>query len=136
MNEWMVAGTTFELNDEAEFTAQVNDALKEYDSVLSLARLPLANSPLVAPLLVLDDVSPTAEERGHALRLMIRWAVERLAPAATLYPFGSERPFDDPSWSDSRWWRYNILRHRYLEPLHPDQFVEGGRYTETLIALT
>ncbi|MFN8444420.1 MAG: tetratricopeptide repeat protein [Caldilineaceae bacterium] len=132
----MVAGTTFELHDEAEFTAQVNDALKEYDSVLSLARLPLANSPLVAPLLVLDDVSPTAEERGHALRLMIRWAVERLAPATTLYPFGRERPFDDPAWSDSRWWRYNILRHRYLEPLHPDQFVEGGRYTETLIALT
>jgi tetratricopeptide (TPR) repeat protein len=28
------------------------------------------------------------------------------------------------------------LRHRYLEPLHPDDFVEGGRYTESLLALT
>ena len=136
MTELLSVGASIHINDEAEFAAQVNDAFKEYDSVLALARLPLANSPLVAPLLVLDNVSPTAEERGLALRLIIRWAVERLAPAPINYPFGTERPFDDPTWSDSRWWRYNILRHRYLEPLHPDQFVEGGRYTETLIALT
>ncbi|MBW7885530.1 MAG: tetratricopeptide repeat protein, partial [Caldilineaceae bacterium] len=40
------------------------------------------------------------------------------------------------TWRDPAWWRYNILRHRYVEPLHPDDFVEGGRFTETLIALT
>lgn len=70
------------------------------------------------------------------MRQVLFWAVNRLAPEPAPYPFGSERPFDDPTWSDPRWWRYNILRHRYLEPLHPDNFVEGGRFTETLVALT
>jgi tetratricopeptide (TPR) repeat protein len=96
----------------------------------------LAQTDLIAPALVLDDVSPTADERGHALRLVLQWAVEKLAPAPVNAPMGSYRPYDDPTWRDPRWWRYNILRHRYLEPLHPDEFVEGGRFTETLIALT
>ncbi len=121
---------------EAEFTQLVNEAFKSYHSVLALARSPLANSPLVAPLLVLDDVSPTADERGQALRLVLQWAVNRLAPSRSPYPPGSYRPADDPAWRDPRWWRYNILRYRYLEPLHPDEFVEGGRFTETLLALT
>ena len=120
-------------SDFAEF---VNSALKSYNSVLALARSPLANSALVSPLLVLDDVSPTAEERGRAMRLVLAWAVNRLAPEPMQYPLGTERPFVDPTWSDPRWWRYNILRHRYLEPLHPDDFIEGGRFTETLVALT
>ena len=51
-------------------------------------------------------------------------------------PFGSFRPLDDPTWRDPLWWRYNILRHRYIEPLHPDDFIQGGRFTETLLALT
>lgn len=113
-----------------------NGALKQYQSVLALARSPLADSALVHPLLVRDDVSPTADERGHALRLLLQWAVSRLAPAPARYPLGVERPYDDPTWRDPLWWRYNILRHRYLEPLHPDEFVDGGRFTETLLALT
>ncbi|MEZ4660251.1 MAG: tetratricopeptide repeat protein [Caldilineaceae bacterium] len=121
---------------QSDFTEFVNAALKNFNSVLALARSPLANSALVSPLLVLDDVSPTAEERGRAMRLVLAWAVNRLAPEAMHYPLGVERPFDDPTWSDPRWWRYNILRHRYLEPLHPDDFLEGGRFTETLVALT
>ncbi|MEZ4709225.1 MAG: tetratricopeptide repeat protein [Caldilineaceae bacterium] len=121
---------------QSDFTEFVNAALKNYNSVLALARSPLANSALVSPLLVLDDVSPTAEERGRAMRLVLAWAVNRLAPEPMQYPLGAERPFDDPTWSDSRWWRYNILRHRYLEPLHPDDFVESGRFTETLVSLT
>lgn len=114
----------------------VNDALRTCQSLLALSRSPLANSPLVTPALVKDDVSPTAEERGSALRLALRWAVEKLAPAPATYPFGVFRPFDDPTWRDPRWWRYTILRHRYLEPLHPDDFTGGGRFTETLLALT
>ncbi|MFN8494822.1 MAG: tetratricopeptide repeat protein [Caldilineaceae bacterium] len=121
---------------ETDFIQWVNAALKNYQSGLALARSPLANSALVQPLLVLDDVSPTAEERGQAMRLILQWAVNRLAPATVQYPLGEFRPLDDPAWRDPHWWRYNILRHRYLEPLHPDEFVEGGRTTETLIALT
>ncbi len=121
---------------EAEYTQLVNATLRQVHSVLALARSPLADSPLVTPLLVLDDVSPTADERGQALRLLLQWAVDQLAPGRPTYPLGAYRPPDDPTWRDSRWWRYNILRHRYLEPLHPDEFVEGGRFTETLLALT
>lgn len=119
-----------------QFTQLVNAAFKNYNSVLTLARSPLADSSLVAPLLVLDDVSPTANERGSALRLLLFWATNKLAPGQIPFPMGQERPLDDPTWRDPRWWRYNILRHRYIEPLHPDQFVEGGRFTETLVALT
>ena len=118
------------------FTQQVNAAFKAYHSTLALSRSPLANSSLIAPLLVKDDASPTVAERGHALRLLLRWAVAQIAPGAATHPLGSHRPWDDPTWRDPLWWRYNILRHRYLEPLHPDDFVEGGRYTETLLALT
>ncbi|MBC8076744.1 MAG: tetratricopeptide repeat protein [Chloroflexales bacterium] len=120
---------------ELSFTQQVNGAFKNYHSILALSRSPLARAALVVPALVRDAVSPTADERGHALRLVLQWAVSLLAPEAERYPLGNDRPYDDPAWRDPRWWRYNILRHRYLEPLHPDEFVEGGRYTETLIAL-
>jgi tetratricopeptide (TPR) repeat protein len=122
-------------NEEA-FTQQVNGAFKNYHSILALSRSPLANAQLIAPALVRDAVSPTADERGHGLRLALQWAVAQLAPEPPRQPLGVERSYADPTWRDSRWWLYNILRHRYLEPLHPDEFVEGGRYTETLIALT
>jgi tetratricopeptide (TPR) repeat protein len=121
---------------EATFTRHVNDAFKSYHSTLALSRSPLADTRLVVPALVRDAVSPTADERGQALRLVLRWAVGRLAPEPPAHPLDEPRPYDDPSWRDPRWWRYTILRHRYLEPLHPDEFVDGGRYTETLIALT
>jgi tetratricopeptide (TPR) repeat protein/predicted nucleotidyltransferase len=117
-------------------TQAVNSALKQYHSILALSRSPLANSPLITPALIFDTVSPTTGERGHALRLVLQWAVGLLAPEPVRFEFGEDRPYDDPTWRDPRWWRYNILRHRYLEPLHPDEFIEGGRYTETLIALT
>ncbi|MCB9160258.1 MAG: tetratricopeptide repeat protein [Caldilineaceae bacterium] len=123
------------LTDDALFR-HVSDALKQVHSVLLLARSPLADSQLVLPALVRDDLSPTAQERGQALRLVLRWAVERLAPATPRHALGEHRPLDDPTWQDPAWWRYNILRHRYLEPLHPDDFVDGGRYTETLLAFT
>lgn len=121
---------------ETEWTQMVNVAFKNYHSLLTLSRSPLANASLVTPLLIIDQVSAPAGERGRALRLLLQWAVEQLVPHTSAYPMGCERPFDDPNWQDPRWWGYNILRHRYLEPLHPDDFVEGGRFTETLMALT
>jgi tetratricopeptide (TPR) repeat protein len=124
------------LLSDSSFAQLVNDALRNCQSTLALSRSPLANSALVTPTLVKDEASPTAEERGHGLRLVLQWAVNLLAPAPPAHPLGVYRPFDDPTWRDPRWWRYNILRHRYLDPLHPDDFVGGGRYTESLLALT
>ena len=121
---------------DGDFALLVNDAYKAFGSVLSLSRSPLATSPLVEPTLVLDNLTPAAADRGRGLQLVLRWAVEQLAPATPLHPLGTERPWDDPTWREPAWWRYTILRHRYVEPLHPDTFVEGGRFTETLIALT
>ena len=129
------APTLINLNERA-FAQAVNSAFRQYQSLLALAHSPLAESALLKPLLVMDDVSPSAEERGRALRLLLSWAVEQLAPETSAFPIGSYRDWDDPTWRDPLWWGYNILRHRYLEPLHPDDFVEGGRYTETLLSLT
>ena len=124
------------LASDTSFTQLVSDALRNYQSTLALSRSDLANSPLVTPTLVKDESSPTADERGHGLRLVLQWAVNSLAPGPTPYPMGDYRPLDDPTWHDPRWWGYNILRHRYLEPLHPDDFVDGGRFTESLLSLT
>ncbi|MBK8796411.1 MAG: tetratricopeptide repeat protein [Anaerolineales bacterium] len=124
------------LADSAFLTQLVDEALRTYQNTLALSRSALANSVLVTPVLVKDDASPTVEERGHGLRLVLQWAVNQLAPAPPAFPLGVFRPLDDPTWRDPLWWRYNILRHRYLEPLHPDDFVGGGRFTETLLALT
>ncbi len=118
------------------FTLLVNSAFKNYHSLLALSRSPLAQREMIGAALVSDQVSPTTEERGRALRLLLQWAVNRLAPGPVSHPLGAYRPLDDPTWWDPLWWRYNILRHRYLEPLHPDEFVEGGRFTETLMART
>lgn len=129
-------GQMLGLLSDLSFTQLVNEALRTYQSTLALSRSPLANSSLVTPTLVKDEASPTAEERGHGLRLVLQWAVNQLAPTPPAYPLGVYRPLDDETWRDPRWWRYTILRHRYLEPLHPDDFVDGGRYTESLLALT
>jgi hypothetical protein len=113
------SGPLIGLLSDTSFTQLVNTALRNYQSTLALSRSELANSPLVTPTLVKDEASPTAEERGHGLRLLLQWAVNQLMPGAVAYPLGQYRPLDDPTWRDPRWWRYNILRHRYLEPLHP-----------------
>lgn len=128
--------TPLGLLSEGSFTQLVNEAFRNYQSTLALSRSALANSALIMPTLIVDEASPTAEERGRGLRLLLRWAVEQIAPSANDFPLGTFRPFDDPTWSEPLWWRYNILRHRYVEPLHPDDFIGGGRFTETLMALT
>jgi len=129
-------GTPLGLLSEGSFTQLVNEAFRNYQSTLALSRSALANSVLIMPTLIVDEASPTAEERGRGLRLLLRWSVEQIAPGTVDYPLGTFRPFDDPAWSEPLWWRYNILRHRYVEPLHPDDFIGGSRFTETLMALT
>jgi tetratricopeptide (TPR) repeat protein len=121
-----------------EFTRRVRDAFKSYASLLELSLSPLATSPLVTPALVLDVAAPTPDDRGRALRVVLRWAVNRLAPTPPHYPLGQSRPFDDPTWTDPLWWRYNILRHRYLEPLRPDDLddLRSRGLTDALLALT
>lgn len=119
---------------EAEFTRLVSEAFRGYTSLLTLARSPLAHTSLVAPALILDRYEPSSDERGRALRVVLRWAVERLAPTLPAYPMNSWRPYTDVTWQDPLWWGYNLLRHRYLDPLPPDEREAG--FTEALIALT
>jgi tetratricopeptide (TPR) repeat protein len=123
---------------EADFVRLVNAAYKSYDSLLDLSRSPLAHSELIHPALVLDDLSPTADDRGRALRVALRWAVAQLAPAPPTYPLGAARPFDDPTWLDPLWWEYNLLRHRYVEPLTPDARYDLGErgFIRAICALT
>ena len=127
---------------DSDFAREVNEALKtlERRSFLELSRSPLAHTSLVTPALVLDDLDPTPDDRGRALRVVLRWAVNRLVPSPPRYPLGAPRPFTDPTWQDPIWWRYNILRHRYLEPLEAHQrdalCGEKGGYVEALLALT
>lgn len=111
---------------EADLARLVNGAFKNYGSLLELSRSPLAQPALIGPALVLDDVNPTADDRGRALRVILNWAVNRLAPSPPRYPLGAPRPFDDPTWLDPLWWRYNILRHRHIEPIRPDDLEECG----------
>lgn len=123
---------------DGEMVRLVNEAFKNYDSLVELSHSPLALSALVQPALVLDEVAPTTDERGRALRVLLRWAVNRLAPAPPHYPLDVPRPFDDPTWMDPLWWHYNLLRHRYLEPLRPDDLAQlgAGGFTDALLNLT
>ncbi len=123
---------------EAEFVRLVNTAFRSYHSLLDLSRSPLAHTSLVTPALVLDELTPTPDERGKALRIILQWAVGCLPPTLPWYPLGVARPFTDPTWQDPLWWEYNLLRHRYLQPFSPDDFDALGvnGFTEALLALT
>lgn len=117
------------------FFGHVMGAFRVSTSELALSRSPLAQGALVGPALVFDELAPTADERGEALRFALMWAIERLAPAPAHCPLGTERPLDDPTLRDPAWAAYNVLRHRYLEPFHPKDYIEAELYAETLIAL-
>jgi len=136
MNEYNQGMTDHELLDysEADFIQLVSKAFQDYHRLLTLAHLSLAHASLVIPALILDELAPTSDERGRALRVVLRWAVGRLVPALPRYPLGVWRPYDDPTWGEPLWWGYNILRHRYLEPLPPDDREDG--FAEALVALT
>ncbi len=119
---------------ENDFTRLVNDAFKNYDSLLDLSRSPLAQTSLVTPVLILN--SPGPDDYGRALRIILRWAVNRLAPEIPPYPFGELPPLDDPTWISPIWWRYNILRHHYLDPLPLTYFQDGDNKPSRVSALS
>ncbi len=83
-----------------QLVREVKAAFNNYDSLPELSRSPLACPNLIAPALVLDAAQPTIDDQGRALRVALRWAVGRLAPAPPPYPLGVQRPFDDPAWQD------------------------------------
>lgn len=75
-------------------------------------------------------------EKAKTLLTAVQWVVDQVAPDRVKHPFGTARPADDPTWTDPRWWSYSLLRHRYIEPILPDDYFEGTQLTGTLIALT
>ena len=122
---------------DSEFAAEVSQAFRNYASLLNLSRSPLATGALIGPALVLDAASPTADDRGRALRVMLRWAVNRLAPGP-MTQHASSPDFADPFWSDPRWRGYIILYYRYLQPLSTDDLedLNCDTLTNALLNLT
>src|SRR3712207_8329326 len=51
-----------------------------------MIRRPPRSTPFPYTTLFRSAVSPTADERGQALRLVLRWAVGRLAPEPPAHP--------------------------------------------------
>ena len=86
---------------------------------------------------MLDAASPTADDRGRALRVVLRWAVNRLAPGPTAHQ-AAPHDFAAPFWSDPRWRGYIILYYRYLQPLSTDDLEDlgCGTLTQALLNLT
>ncbi len=117
-----------------ELTTELSQAFRRYHSLLDLSRSPLAHSALVEPALVRTP-APTADERGRALRVVLRWAVNRLAPAL---PPPDPPDFADPFWRDPHWRNYIILRYRYIQPLSADDIEDLGCATlnQALLNLT
>ncbi len=100
---------------EPELTRLVDEAFRNYDSPSRLSASPLAASSLVTPALVFE--APAPGDAGRALQVVLQWAAQQLAPRPPRYPLGQPRPFDDSTWLEANWRRYNLLRHLYLEPL-------------------
>ncbi len=100
---------------QGQFFSHVKYALKNYHDLNLLSRSILCHSSPVKAALVVEDSLPTSFELAHALRVVLRWAVDQLAPAPSKQPIGRFRPENDPTWGDRLWRNYNILRHRYLD---------------------
>ncbi len=87
-----------------EFEAIVGEVLKRDrdGDWLGLADSPLAYSPLVEPYF-LPGEPVTGDVRAQALKIMLRWAIEKLNPG------GSH------DWLSSAWRHYNILYYFYIQ---------------------
>jgi len=102
-------------------------------SPAALADSPLAASALCAAAAVSAAVPLARQDIGRAVRAVLQWTVDRIAPGSVRYPFHTRRPGDDPAWIQPAWAFYNILRHRYLEPLPRIQAGEGCGPVEQLL---
>ncbi len=89
---------------EQKFQEIVREALKSYREghVLALSMSQLAQSPLINACILTDEpVSP--DVRGRAMRLVLRWAVDKLQPSGT------------HSWLAFNWRLYNVLHAFYIQ---------------------
>lgn len=98
--------------EDQRFLAHARAAFQECQSTLLLGRNPLAQSAFILPALVYNLEAPTVDERGHALRHLLWWATESLAPSG--HARGNKRQIADMESPD--WLHYNLLRYLYLEP--------------------
>jgi len=105
----------------SELFGVVKDAFRHAHDLLVLIASPLADCSLTAAAVVPDDAPLEPADRGRAVQHVLRWTLNRLAPSPPAYSVGACRPLSDPTWTQPVWWRYNILRHRYIEPLTPDK---------------
>jgi len=118
---------------EHEFYGMVNSAFLKFNDLFALAHSPLAGSSLVAAAVVPDEVPMVPVDLGRALQTALTWAVARMAPSPPEHRFGAPRPAADPTWQQPAWWRYNILRHNYIEPLLPDKQAGESRRVDALL---
>lgn len=113
----------------------VSDAFANFGNSLLLSQSPLAVPEIIQSALILDSDSLAEDEKGLALQVVLRWSVLQLAPIPTSAANSAERSFDDPTWMSPLWWRFNILHHLYIDPLHPDQFLQDQKRVNSLISL-
>lgn len=104
---------------DTAFAALVRDAFTLANDTRALGAHPLAQLPMVAAGLVLDEETPTVEERGRALYITLWWAVERMAPDLKLAPplIGAADGHAAAPIHETHWARYNLLRYLYLQPV-------------------
>jgi len=117
-----------------KFADVVKEALSQLNNRFTLSQSALASVPLVAQIVLPDPRAASRTDWGQAVRILLIWGVQQLAPSQPRYPIGAYRPLDDPAWMDPAWWRYNILRHQFIEPIHPDEFAEDSGISSTLMA--
>lgn len=110
--------TSTSLQVDSTFAALVREAFAVAHDLQTLGRHPLATSSVVQAALVLDPETPTIEEWGRALYLVLWWATERLAPEVALAasPGMGQKTHTTPPIRERHWARYNLLRYLYLQP--------------------
>lgn len=117
-----------------ELVNDISDVFASFGSLLTLSQSPFAIPDIIESALILDDQNQSQDDRGLALQIVFRWSVLSLAPTPIESSL-SHRPFDDPTWANPLWWRFNIMHHLYVDPLHPDQFFQDQKRVNSLINL-
>ncbi len=102
----------------SQLATAVRQAYRYYTRLPVLASSLLAGSSIAEAALLAPRTTATADDVGRAVRAVLTWAGARLAPAAPRFPLGSFRPHHDATWTDPSWWKYNIIRHLYIEREH------------------
>ncbi len=118
-----------------EFLKEIVILFNAFHRPEMLAASPLLGCQWIVRSMVSGEYADIREQ-ARTLQAALKWVVEQLAPDSPEHGFGTIRPLDDPTWTDPAWWSYNLLRHRYIEPIFPDDYFEDTRLTGTLIALT